>query len=64
MNDFCFIYPQRKLSYLPKKGTGGRASFNGVSATVFGSTGFIGRYVVNRLCKFIIWSSMNNLING
>ncbi|XP_064480708.1 NADH dehydrogenase [ubiquinone] 1 alpha subcomplex subunit 9, mitochondrial-like [Ornithodoros turicata] len=34
-----------------KRGTGGRSSFNGVVATVFGGSGFLGGFIANRLGK-------------
>lgn len=34
-----------------RRGTGGRSSFNGIVCSIFGCTGFIGRYVCNRLAK-------------
>ncbi|CAG0914982.1 unnamed protein product [Notodromas monacha] len=34
-----------------RRGTGGRSSFNGLVVTVLGATGFVGRYVCNRLGK-------------
>ncbi len=39
----------RSITSLAKRGKGGRSSFSGVVATVFGGPGFLGRYVVNRL---------------
>lgn len=38
-----------KLQAIPKFGLGGRSSVSGLKVTVFGCTGFLGRYLVNRL---------------
>lgn len=40
------------------RGKGGRSSSSGVAATVFGATGFLGRYVVNRLGESAKWASL------
>ena len=45
---------------LRAEGTGGRSSVSGIIATVFGSTGFLGRYVVSQLGRigstvFVAW---------
>lgn len=38
--------------YGVKYGPGGRSSNSGITATVFGGTGFVGRYVLNELGMF------------
>lgn len=44
------VLPTTNLTSL-KRGTGGRSSFNGLVVTIFGSTGFMGRYVANKFGK-------------
>lgn len=41
----------RNVQTLTRRGRGGRVSISGMTATVFGATGFLGRYIVNELGK-------------
>ncbi|KAG5439696.1 hypothetical protein PCK2_000736 [Pneumocystis canis] len=53
------IHVSRTGKTIIKKGTGGRSSISGHISTVFGATGFLGRYLVSKLDRFFIHNCTN-----
>lgn len=42
------------LYYIAMVLSGGRSSISGLKVTIFGATGFTGRYIVNKLGKIVL----------
>ena len=68
INDYYYIIKGTVTPYDTKYGLGGRSSNSGITATVFGAYGFMGRYFVNELgihsYYYIIYVyDSNNIMN-